>query len=134
VDRAVQRIRVLIVEDDPLIRSLNRLILEQTGDYEIVGEAPDGGSAVVLAASLKPELILLDLMMPGVSGLEVLPKLRQIVPQSRVVVISMLPGDVYAEEVKRMGAIGFIDKGYDTDELIRRLHHLLRDSPIAVRA
>jgi DNA-binding NarL/FixJ family response regulator len=125
----VKRIRVLLVEDDPLIRSLNRLILEQTGDYEIVGEAPDGGSALVLASSLKPELVLLDLMMPGVSGLEVLPKLRKLVPQSRVVVVSMLPGDVYAEEVRRLGALGFIDKGYDTDELIRRLHQLLIDPP-----
>jgi len=103
-------IRVLLADDQPLIRTGFRMILEETGDVDIVGEAQDGASAVRLARELNPDVILMDVRMPGVDGIEAT---RQIVardPAARVLILTTFDLDEYAFAALRAGASGFVLK------------------------
>jgi DNA-binding NarL/FixJ family response regulator len=114
-------IRVLLADDQPLIRTGFRMILEETGDVEVVGEAQDGASAVRMAASLNPDVILMDVRMPGVDGIEAT---RQIVardPAARVLILTTFDLDEYAFTALRAGASGFVLKDVPLDELARAI-------------
>ena len=103
-------IRVLLADDQPLIRTGFRMILKETGDVDIVGEAQDGASAVRLARELNPDVILMDVRMPGVDGIEAT---RQIVardPAARVLILTTFDLDEYAFAALRAGASGFVLK------------------------
>ena len=127
VTGTVGGLRVLLVEDDNPLRALQRIILEETGGFRIIGEAEDGRQAIRLAKTLQPELILLDLAMPVMGGLEALPQLRQVAPGSRIVVVTMLQRDGVEAEALRLGANAYIDKGLDSAEFVKRLTRVLAD-------
>ena len=111
--RAGDRRRVLLVDDDLALRRLTRFVLDDDGDYEVVGEAGDGREAVALARRLLPDLVLLDLAMPGIGGLEALPMIRAVAPEAKVVVFSGLEPGSYAEASSRQGAAAYCAKGGD---------------------
>jgi DNA-binding NarL/FixJ family response regulator len=114
-------IRVLLADDQPLIRTGFRMILEETGDVDVVGEAQDGASAVRLAGELNPDVILMDVRMPGVDGIEAT---RQIVardPAARVLILTTFDLDEYAFAALRAGASGFVLKDVPLDELARAI-------------
>lgn len=125
---AAADLRVLLVEDDNPLRALQRIILEETGRFRIIGEAEDGRQAIRLARTLQPELILLDLAMPVMGGLEALPDLRQVAPGSKIVVVTMLQREGVEAEALRLGANAYIDKGLDSGEFVKRLTRALEDS------
>jgi diguanylate cyclase (GGDEF)-like protein len=117
--------RVLVVDDDRGLRALLGLLLDDDPAYDLVASAADGREAVALARHHQPDLVLLDLAMPGVGGLEALPLLRAVAPGAEVVVVSGLePADVEDEAVAR-GARAFVGKELGPDRLVAELSRLL---------
>jgi DNA-binding NarL/FixJ family response regulator len=114
-------IRVLIADDHPVFRSGVRAILEGEPDAEIVGEAATADEAISLAEQLRPDVVVMDLHMPGVGGIEAT---RQIVERGfgRVLVVSMLENEATVREAVRAGATGYVLKGAGGPEMLRALH------------
>ena len=114
-------IRLLLADDQPLMRAGFRMILEEADDIEVVGEAQDGTEAVRRAGELNPDVILMDVRMPGVDGVEAT---RQIVtrdPAARVLILTTFDLDEYAFAALRAGASGFVLKDVPLDELARAI-------------
>jgi len=114
-------IRLLLVDDQPLIRTGFRMILEETDDIDIVGEAPDGAEAVRLAAELDPDVILMDVRMPGLDGIEATRRIVARDPAARVLILTTFDLDEYAFSALRAGASGFVLKDVPVDELTRAI-------------
>ena len=103
--------RVLIVDDNEDIRGLLRLQVDGLGSYDVVGEACDGEEAVRLASALQPHLVLLDLSMPSMDGLQALPLILAAVPEVRVIVMSGFGEGSMAETALAAGAHRYLEKG-----------------------
>lgn len=103
-------IRVLLVDDHGIVREGLRQVLLADGDFDVVGEAANGVQALAIAARVRPDVVLLDLTMPGDSGLVVAQKLRQEVPDSRVLILSVHDDAEYVLESVRAGAHGYLRK------------------------
>jgi DNA-binding NarL/FixJ family response regulator len=102
---------VLLVDDNDDLRRLLRIQLERTGRYEIVGEAADGHEAVRLATELQPRIVLLDLSMPVMDGLQALPLILDAVPEVRVVVLSGFDQGTMSVRALAAGAARYVEKG-----------------------
>ena len=111
-------IRVLIADDHAIVRSGVRLLLEAEADIEVVGEALDGREALNLAESLQPDVVLMDITMPEMDGLEATKQLKTRFPHINVLVLTMHRSDEYFFEMLKVGASGYILKGAKTSELI----------------
>ncbi|MDP3677927.1 MAG: response regulator transcription factor [Methylotenera sp.] len=111
-------IRVLIVDDHTLFRSGIKLLLERQTGFEVVGEAGDGLEGVKRAKQLKPDVVLLDLHMPGTSGLEAIPLLREEVPQTQVIMLTVSEDADDLLEALRAGARGYLLKNIEMDFLL----------------
>ncbi|MCU1379488.1 MAG: response regulator receiver [Acidimicrobiales bacterium] len=103
--------RVVIADDNEDVREILTLALVRTGKFEVVDSVEDGDAAIKAAARLTPDLVLLDLAMPGTSGLDALPDLRRVAPNARIVVVSGFPGDRLGTVVRDRGAVGYVQKG-----------------------
>jgi len=110
--------RVLLVDDQALIRMGFRLILDDTEDITVVGEAPDGRTAIRLAQTLRPDVILLDIRMPGMDGLEATGRLLTEDPNSKILILTTFDLDEYAYQALRAGASGFLLKDAPVAELL----------------
>lgn len=113
--------RVLLADDADRLRSLYRAVLETDGRFEVVAEAADGREAIDAAAEHQPDLILLDLSMPRLDGLEALGWIQQVAPSSQVIVLSGLQEDRYGDPTRERGAIGYIEKGGSPKDLIAEI-------------
>jgi two-component system, NarL family, response regulator NreC len=111
-------IRVLIVDDHAVVRTGLRRVLDAEPDIETVGEAPDAERAVFAAIESKPDVVLLDVMMPGRSGIEALPSLLQAVPEARVLILSMQDDPRYVREAFEAGASGYVLKEAADTEVV----------------
>jgi DNA-binding NarL/FixJ family response regulator len=103
-------IRVLLADDQPLIRAGFRMILEEQDDITVVGEARDGEEAVRLTAALQPDVVLMDVRMPGMDGIEATRRIVEEFPAARVLVLTTFDLDEYAYSALRYGASGFLLK------------------------
>jgi YesN/AraC family two-component response regulator len=110
-------IRVLIVDDAEDIRSLLRFKFSQCGNYEVVGEAADGVEAIEQARVLQPDLVLLDMAMPKMDGLQALPMIRDLVPGVHVIVLSGFNRGTLEQEALAAGADRYVVKGGSMREL-----------------
>jgi DNA-binding NarL/FixJ family response regulator len=110
--------RTLIADDDADHRLLLRLALSRSGRFDVVAEATNGEEAVTVGRRERPDLILLDLSMPRVDGLEALPQLRDDVPEARVIVLSGFAPDQFAPAVLTAGAVGYLEKGMSPQRLV----------------
>jgi DNA-binding NarL/FixJ family response regulator len=123
--QAKDRIRLLLVDDHPVVRAGLRTMLQQDPDVLVVGTAADGETALQLLDRTVADVVLLDLRMPGLSGLDVLRKIRQLFPSTRVLILSCFQFD---EEIHRSviyGAHGYLIKDVDCEEIldaIRSVH------------
>lgn len=111
-------IRLLLVDDHAVLRAGLRSLLDAQSDMDVVGEAGDGAACLELAERLKPDVILLDLNMPGMGGLEVLEGLTQRVPESRVLVLTMHDDAGYLRQTLGAGSSGYVLKSAAGDELL----------------
>ena len=144
--------RVLVADDHPVFRSGLRAIVDASDDMTVVAEAVNGAEAVELAAVHQPDLILMDLHMPVLGGIEATRKILSQSPDVRVLVLTMIERDDAVLAAMRAGARGYLVKGSDRDEVLRairavaagdaifssgvadRLAALLADEPVAPRA
>jgi DNA-binding NarL/FixJ family response regulator len=110
---------IVLADDHPVVRRGMRALLEGEADFAVVGEAGDGLEAVRLAERLRPDVLVLDLMMPALSGLEALRAVRQRAPRTRVVVLSMQGGNAFVAEALKNGATGYVLKGGPEEDLTR---------------
>jgi two-component system response regulator NreC len=112
-------ISIVLADDHPVVRRGLRTLLESEPDFSIVGEAGDGLETVRLAERLQPDVLVLDLMMPGLSGLEVLRIVRERSPHTRIVVLSMYSTNAFIAEALKNGATGYVLKGCTEENLVR---------------
>jgi DNA-binding NarL/FixJ family response regulator len=119
-------IRILIAEDHGIVRQGLRALLAQQSDFLIVGEATTGLDVLRLANELSPDLLLLDLMLPEVSGLEVTRQLCQAHPRLRILILSMHADIAYMAQAFQSGAAGYILKGSDSAELIQAIRTIIQ--------
>lgn len=120
-------VRVLLADDTAGIRFLLRVALETAGGFAIVAEATDGAQAIELAALHQPDVILLDMGMPVMDGLQAIPAILQRAPSSKVVVLSGFSADRLAEGAMTLGAAAYIEKGIDANDLASRLLEIVGD-------
>jgi DNA-binding NarL/FixJ family response regulator len=111
-------INVLLVDDAPLLRMGFRMVLEAQPDVAVVGEAGDGAEAVALAAELRPDVVLMDVRMPGVDGIEATARITAADLPSRVLILTTFDLDEYAFAALRAGAAGFLLKNAHPSDLI----------------
>jgi DNA-binding NarL/FixJ family response regulator len=112
-------IRVLITDDHPIVRDGLRGMLAAEPDFEVVGEAGDGAEALALVESLAPDVILMDLRMPDLDGIEATRRVGRQVPAPAVVVLTMFEDDDSVFAAMRAGARGYLLKGAEQDEIVR---------------
>lgn len=113
-----EQIAVLIADDHTIVRSGVRMLLEAEPDIKVVGEALNGLEAIELAESLRPDVVLMDITMPVMDGLEATSQIKTRFPQINVLVLTMHRSDDYFFEMLKAGASGYILKGAKTSELI----------------
>jgi len=134
-DGAARPIRVLIVDDHPAVRRGLRNFLELSDDIDVVGEAVDGTEVAALVAATEPDVVLLDLMLPGLDGLGVLAALRDLGAAARVLVITSSTDRRSALPAVRAGARGYLSKDVEPEALaaaVRSVHagHLLLEPEV----
>ena len=119
-------IRILVVDDHPIVRQGITSLLSNYPEFEIVGEADNGQDAVVLAMEEEPDVVLLDIRMPGESGLEVLRRIRPLQPQARVLMLTSFDDDEYVVGALRAGAQGYVLKNVSDEMLVNAIRGVYR--------
>ncbi len=119
-------VRVLLADDHTLVRAGLRKLLESLAGYVVVGEAGDGLQALALAEQLQPQLVLMDIAMPGLNGLEATARLLKMQPSARVLVLSMHQNEEYVRQALRHGAMAYLLKDAAPLELEFALSAVLR--------
>ena len=118
-----EKIRVLVVDDHNVVRAgLSALLSAEKYDIDVVGEAGDGREAIEKTRSLQPDVIMLDLAMPGMGGLEAIPIIIQENPEMRILVLTSYADDDQVVQAIRSGALGYLRKDSSPDELVSTIH------------
>jgi DNA-binding NarL/FixJ family response regulator len=117
-------IRVYLCDDVPALRLVLRTVLELDGEFEVVGESGDGRTTLDDVARLRPDVLLLDLSLPELDGLEVLEQIAGVAPETQVVVFSGYPEEQLAEAALARGARRYLEKGADLDLVARQLREV----------
>ena len=120
-DRRPRQIRVLLVDDHPFVREGIKSHLATQSGIKVVGEADNGEEALREAARLRPDVVLMDISMPSMNGLEAMSRLRRKAPHTRVLVLTMHENREYIARVFRLGARAFVRKDSSPDELVRAI-------------
>lgn len=122
----MEQIRILVVDDHPIVRQGIRSLLSNYPEFEIVGEAADGPTALNQVKHLAPDVTLLDIRLPGASGLDILRQIRQIQPEARVLMLTSFDDNEYVLGALRAGAQGFILKSISDEMLVSAIHTVCR--------
>jgi DNA-binding NarL/FixJ family response regulator len=118
-------VRILVVEDFSPYRTFIRSLLGGNGHFEVVGEAADGLEAVRIAQELVPEVILMDIGLPKLNGLDAARRIRKLLPSSKIVFLTQEAGEEVIEEAFRIGASGYIQKDQAGADLLRAIRTAL---------
>ena len=126
----MKTIRVLLAEDHVVVRQGTRQLLEHEPDFKIVGEAGDGEEAVRLAKELKPDVIIMDVAMPKLSGIEATKQIKAVLPAASVLVLTGYDYDEYIFSMLEAGAAGYLLKNVSGDELISAVRAVYAGEPM----
>lgn len=118
------RIRILLADDHTILRAGLRMMLNAQPDMEVIGEAQDGKQAINATIHLQPDIVLMDITMPDMGGIEATRQIKRIAPEVKVLVLTMHENDEYVFQALRAGASGYILKEAADTELITALHVL----------
>ena len=116
-----ERIKVLVVDDHSIVREGLKYVLEQSGEFEVVGQAGDGVEAVRVAAELSPDLVVMDVMMPRKDGVEACRDIMDFAPETRVVMLTVANEETAVLEALAAGATGYLQKETDRERLLSTL-------------
>jgi NarL family two-component system response regulator LiaR len=119
-------IRVLVVDDHPVVRRGIKSLLAEEEDLEVVGEAANGKDAIQQVADLHPDVILMDLVMPEMTGVEAIQKITASFPEARILVMTSFAADDKVFPSIKAGALGYLMKDSDPEDLIRMIHQVHR--------
>jgi DNA-binding NarL/FixJ family response regulator len=128
--REIRPIRVFLADDHPLLRIGLRLSLNQRADIEVIGEAGDGFSAVEKIQADPPDVSLIDVDMPGLSGIRAIRILRKAVPDMKILVLSTYNRETYIRDAMKAGADGYILKSVELQELVRIMESFCLRRPV----
>jgi two-component system, NarL family, response regulator LiaR len=120
---------VLIVDDHAIVRKGIRALLSEAGGFEVVGEADNGQTAVLLAQETQPDVILMDLLMPGMDGIEATRQITSRQPKARILVLTSFAADNKVFPAIKAGATGYLLKDSSPDELVRAIRQVQRGEP-----
>ncbi len=121
-----RRIRILLADDHTVLRSGLRALLSAQADLEVVGEAAEGSEALRLAQTLKPAVVVMDIGMPGVNGIDATARIRRELPATRVLILSMHDDQGYLRQALRAGASGYVLKKAADTELLAAIRAAAR--------
>ncbi len=113
-----QKTRILIADDHAIVREGIRMILQSQADFEVVGEAQDGEEAVRLTQTLKPDVVVMDISMPKVTGIEATQKIKRARPETHVLILTMHEEESYVFQLLRLGAAGYVLKRAAATDLV----------------
>ena len=116
--------RVMLVDDHAIMRDGLREVLERSGDFEVVGQASDGEAAVRIARSVKPDVIVMDVMMPIKNGIDACREIAEILPDTRVLMLTAASEEDAVTEAVAAGAAGYLQKYAGKDELLRAVRRV----------
>ena len=119
-------VTILVVDDHPIVRQGLRRLLEAESEFRVVGEAEDGIEALQLIERLKPDILVLDMMMPSLNGLEVLRRIKNISPTTCTIILSMQSADAYVFESLKNGAAGYVLKETGPSELVNAVREVIQ--------
>jgi two-component system, NarL family, response regulator NreC len=117
----MKKIRILIADDHAIVRDGLRQLLNSQADMEVAGEAEDGREALKKVKTLRPDVILLDIAMPRLSGLEVISLIREASTETQVVVLSMHAKETYVQQVLASGALGYVLKASPSTDILEAI-------------
>jgi two-component system, NarL family, response regulator LiaR len=123
-------ITILLVDDHAVVRESIRKLLEERDDFEVVGEAGDGEAAVELAVRLNPGVVIMDVAMPKVNGIEATRRIRELCPQTNILILSAYDYSQYVFALLEAGATGYLLKDVNCQELIRSIYAVNRGEPV----
>jgi two-component system response regulator NreC len=112
------KVRLLLVDDHPIVRSGMRMLFQAEPDLEIVGEADGGAEAIVAVQRLHPDVVIMDVAMPGVNGIEATRRIKELAPETAVLALTMHEDEQYFFEMLKAGASGYIPKRAAPDDLV----------------
>ncbi len=121
-----ERIRVLVVDDHSIVREGLKYVLEQSGEFEVVGQAGDGEEAVRVAAEVSPDLVVMDVMMPRKDGVESCREIIESAPETRVVMLTVANEETAVLEAVAAGATGYLQKETNRERLLSTLRGVFR--------
>jgi len=119
-------IRVLVVDDHPVVRKGIKSLLAEEEGIQVVGEAVNGKEAIIQVESLKPDVILMDLVMPEMGGIEAIQKITAAHPEARILVMTSFAADDKVFPSIKAGALGYLLKDSDPEDLVRMIHQVQR--------
>ena len=126
----MEKIRVIIAEDHTFVREATRQLLEQEPDIEIVGEATDGAEAVALADRLNPDVAIVDISMPVMSGIEATERIKAVRPGTAVLILTQYDDDQYIFALLAAGAAGYLLKDVPSTEIVRAVRSVHAGEPV----
>ncbi len=118
-------INVMLVDDHDLVRTGVKRLLEDTGKFTIVAEATSGEEALEQLRKTDPRVVLMDINMPGIGGLEATPKLLRQKPDLKIIIVSMHTDELFPQRVLKAGAMGYLTKGSRIDEIVHAIDQVL---------
>ncbi|MGQ9425201.1 UvrY/SirA/GacA family response regulator transcription factor [Gilvimarinus sp. F26214L] len=119
-------IKILVVDDHDLVRMGIARMLEDVDNFEVIGDAKTGEQALQICRKNKPDVVLMDVKMPGMGGVEATRKLLAIDPQIKVVAVTAYDDDLYPERLIKAGALGYVTKGAEVDEMIAAINSVMK--------
>ncbi len=123
-------IRIIIAEDHAVVREGTRQLLEREPDLRVVGEAPDGARAVELAERLNPDVAIVDISMPGMSGIEATKRIKELRPNTAVLILTAYDDDQYVFALLAAGAAGYLLKDVPSAEVVRAVRSVHAGEPV----
>jgi DNA-binding NarL/FixJ family response regulator len=126
---APKKVTVLIADDHEVVREGTRALIEREADFEVCGAARDGREAVEMATTLQPDIVVLDVTMPELDGVEVVRQIRRHSKETRILIFSGIQSEEVISELFRAGVKSYIRKGDPAEQLLAALHSLAHDKP-----